>query len=149
VHSFDGSSFKSHEDLTSSYDTLGYSNMSDEELERRVKLIPIEGSKGMEFVNQDATLESILSRFFPGYSLKKARKLLLDFVLEGEEAQEEQLPDGWEEADVDDVERTIPEQAGQDKPVEFVPTHQTRRGTVFGKKTAVVHESKLHISLIR
>ena len=59
--------------------------------------------------------------------------------MEGEEAQKEQLPDGWEESDVDDVEKTIPEQAGQDRPVEFVPTHQTRRGTVFGKKTTVVH----------
>jgi hypothetical protein len=73
MHSFDGSSFKSHEDFTSSYDTLGYSNMSDEELERRVKLIPIEGSKGTEFFNQDATLEYILSRFFPEYSLTKAQ----------------------------------------------------------------------------
>jgi hypothetical protein len=47
----------------------------------------------------------------------------------------------WEEADVDDVERTIPEQASQDKPVEFVPTYlDTQRYSVrSGRGQLYVH----------
>ena len=137
VHSFDGTNFKVHEDLISSYNSLGYSNMSDEELVARVKLIPIKGSKGTEFVDPEASLDSILKRFYPGFPFDEARRDLLEFILSEEEAQEEELPEGWEEQEEEEIPKVIPEKAGEDKPVEFKPTHQTRSGTVFGKTFAV------------
>jgi hypothetical protein len=68
LHPFDGALHIKHEDLISAYDSEGYINMSDAELERRAKLIPSEGTKGKGFVPEDHSVENILHTFYPNHA---------------------------------------------------------------------------------
>ena len=146
LQSFDGTSFKEHEDLISVYETLGYANMSDDELERRVKLIPIKGTQYKGFIPEENNLDMILQQFYKGYSRTKARQMMLDFVLEEEGAQDDSLDEGWEEsAEGADVPKTsTPTPAGEDTPAEDLPARKTRKGTTFG--AAAIQTVKTAIS---
>jgi len=132
LHPFDGPVHTTHEELISAYDTEGYINMSDAELERRAKLIPIEGTKGKGFVPEEHSLEKILRTFYPNHAWTKARQQLMDLVLQKEEDEDEHRVNGWEEGTGSEVEeKKLPEQAGADKPVEDMPGRRTRGGKSF------------------
>ena len=144
LQSFDGGrSFQNMADLMSAYHSKGYTNMTDEELCARTKLIPIQGTNYQEYVPEGDTLDAILTRFYPDDSRQDAREQLLQFVLEEEETDEHELPAGWEEAsEVPEPQPEVivkpqPTPAGEDTPAADLPTHSLRGGR--SRRFADVH----------